>query len=56
MAKVLLSYWRDQRGLTTLEYALLLGLVVAVTLTVWDGFGTRNSEGLEDTVARLLTQ
>ena len=56
MAKVLLSYWRDQRGLTTLEYALLLILVIAVTLTVWDGFGTRNSEGLQDTATALLTE
>ncbi len=54
MAKALVSYWRDQQGLTTLEYALLLALVVAVSLTVWHGFGTRNNERLQDTAPGLF--
>ncbi len=54
MTQTLLAYWRDQRGLTTLEYALLLALVVAVALTAWHGFGTSNSEKLQDTTPGLF--
>jgi len=33
------SLWRDEEGLTTVEYALLLALLVVAALTVWTTFG-----------------
>ena len=31
--------WSDEEGLTTVEYALLLALLVVAALTVWTTFG-----------------
>jgi Flp pilus assembly pilin Flp len=31
--------WKDEEGLTTVEYALLLALLVVAALTVWTTFG-----------------
>ncbi len=31
--------WRDEEGLTTVEYALLLALVVVAGLAAWQGLG-----------------
>ncbi len=31
--------WRDEEGLTTVEYALLLALVVVAGLAAWTGLG-----------------
>lgn len=36
MAKKL---WKDEEGLTTVEYALLLALLVVAAITIWTGFG-----------------
>jgi len=33
------SIWTDEEGLTTVEYALLLALLVVAALTVWTTFG-----------------
>jgi Flp pilus assembly pilin Flp len=38
--KTLMSYWQDEEGLTTVEYALLLALVVVVAITAWQTLGT----------------
>lgn len=37
--------WKDESGLTTVEYALLLALIVVAGLTAWRGLGgtVRNS-------------
>lgn len=32
--------WKDESGLTTVEYALLLALVVVAGITAWKGLGT----------------
>jgi Flp pilus assembly pilin Flp len=32
--------WRDEEGLTTVEYALLLILIVVVSATAWSTVGT----------------
>lgn len=32
--------WKDEAGLTTVEYALLLALVVVAGITAWQGLGT----------------
>lgn len=37
--KTLLRYWNDQDGLTTVEYALLLGLIVVAAVTAWTTLG-----------------
>ena len=31
--------WQDEEGLTTVEYALLLALLVVAALSVWTTFG-----------------
>jgi Flp pilus assembly pilin Flp len=33
------NFWADEAGLTTVEYALLLALLVIAALTVWTTFG-----------------
>ena len=38
---MLTGYWQDERGLATVEYALLLALIVAVALTAWTTLGSK---------------
>jgi Flp pilus assembly pilin Flp len=33
------TLWQDEEGLTTVEYALLLALLVVAALAVWTTFG-----------------
>ena len=33
--------WKDEEGLTTVEYALLMALVVIAAITAWTTLGTR---------------
>jgi pilus assembly protein Flp/PilA len=33
--------WKDEEGLTTVEYALLLALVAIAAITAWTTLGTR---------------
>jgi pilus assembly protein Flp/PilA len=33
--------WKDTEGLTTVEYALLLALVVVAGIAAWQGLGTQ---------------
>ena len=40
MLKALKNLWRDEEGLTSVEYALLLVLVVIVAITAWQTLGT----------------
>jgi len=35
------SLWKDEEGLTTVEYALLLALLVVAAIGVWTAFGGR---------------
>lgn len=37
---MLKEFWREQTGLTTVEYALLLALIVVVAFTAWNNLGT----------------
>jgi len=37
----ILSYWKDQRGLSTVEYALLLAMIAAVAVTTWSALGSK---------------
>ena len=34
------KFWSDEEGLTTVEYALLLALLVVAALATWTTFGT----------------
>lgn len=38
---------RDQRGLTTVEYTIILCVIVAVAVGTWDEFGGAIHEKLE---------
>jgi len=35
--------WKDEQGLTTVEYALLLALVAIAAITAWSTLGSRVS-------------
>jgi Flp pilus assembly pilin Flp len=35
------ALWKDEDGLTTVEYALLLALLVVAAIGVWTGFGAK---------------
>jgi Flp pilus assembly pilin Flp len=39
MRHVLSKFWGDEEGLTTVEYALLLALLVVAALATWAAFG-----------------
>lgn len=51
--KTLLSYWKDEEGLTTVEYALLLALIVVVAITAWTTLGTGVNATVENVGAEL---
>jgi Flp pilus assembly pilin Flp len=39
---------RDERGLTTVEYAIVLVLIAAAGVAVWNEFGTTVKDKLQD--------
>ena len=41
MYKLMKALWKDEEGLTTVEYALLLALIVVAAIGVWSAFGTK---------------
>lgn len=41
------KFWQDEEGLTTVEYALLLALVVVAGIAAWQGLGSTVQEGVE---------
>ena len=43
----------DQRGLTTVEYAIVLCLVAAVVVGTWQEFGTNMKERLSESSDKL---
>jgi Flp pilus assembly pilin Flp len=50
-----LSLERDQRGLTTVEYAIVLCVIVAVAVGAWDWFGAVVLKGLTDSTTAVET-
>ena len=38
---MLTTLWKDEEGLTTVEYALLLALLVVAAIGVWSAFGSK---------------
>jgi pilus assembly protein Flp/PilA len=47
------QFTRDEDGLTSVEYALLLALIVVVAVAVWQTLGT-NVKGKANTVANAM--
>jgi len=45
--------WRDEEGLTTVEYALLLALVAIAAITAWTTLGTRVSTTVSSATSNL---
>lgn len=41
--------WKDEEGLTTVEYALLLALVVVAGIAAWQGLGSTVQDTVADT-------
>jgi len=38
--------WKDEEGLTTVEYALLMALLVVAAIAVWTTFGGKVKESV----------
>ncbi len=51
--KALMSYWKDEEGLTTVEYALLLALVAIAAIAAWKLLGERVSATVTDSMDDL---
>jgi len=39
MLETIRAFWKDEDGLSTVEYALLLALLVVAAIGVWTAFG-----------------
>lgn len=50
---MLRSLWKDEDGLTTVEYALLLALVAIAAITAWSTLGTRVAATVAQTTSSL---
>jgi len=44
---------RDQQGLSTVEYTVLLVLIVAVSVGIWNKFGDALSDKLDDATTHV---
>lgn len=47
--------WKDEEGLTTVEYALLLALVAIAAITAWTTLGSRVSTTVSSATNSLPT-
>jgi len=47
------SLWKDEEGLTTVEYALLLALVAIAAITAWTTLGSRVSTTVSSATTSL---
>jgi len=50
---MLKAYWKDEEGLTTVEYALLLALIVVVAITAWTTLGTNVVNSVTQSAAAI---
>lgn len=50
-----LAFLRDERGLTTVEYAIAGGLVGAAVIAAFSGLGTEVARVIGDITAALVT-
>ncbi len=46
--QIMKKFWNDEDGLTTVEYALLLALIVVVAITAWTALGTGVNSTVDD--------
>ena len=47
------NIWQDEEGLTTVEYALLLALLVVAAIGVWTAFGAKVEESVSKSTNAL---
>ena len=47
MLRTLWQLWRDEDGVTTVEYALLLALIVVASIGAWSALGRNVNDILE---------
>ncbi len=52
-SKVFKELWKDEEGLTTVEYALLLVLVVIVAITAWTTLGQNVQSKVEQVAGNI---
>jgi len=52
-AKRMRELWKDEEGLTTVEYALLLALVVVAGIAAWQGLGSTVQNTVTDSSGTL---
>ena len=55
MTEMVKALWKDEDGLTTVEYALLLALLVVAAIGVWTIFGARVQTSVTDSTAAFDT-
>lgn len=53
MSKYLRSLWKDEEGVTTVEYALILALVSIAAIIAWGKLGTEVSNSATTTTAAI---
>jgi Flp pilus assembly pilin Flp len=56
LLKTIRNYIEDERGLTAVEYAILLGVLVVGGIAAWDRFGTVLNGSVDhstDTIAEI---
>ena len=53
MKRALAFLWRDEEGLTTVEYALLIVLMVLVAAVGWDNLGQTLANSADEPIAVL---
>ena len=47
------NLWKDEEGLTTVEYALLLALVVVAGILAWQGLGSTVENTVNDSAGTI---
>jgi pilus assembly protein Flp/PilA len=55
MRKLLRAMWKDEDGLTSVEYALLLVLVVIVAITAWTTLGGNVNSKVTNVAGKIGT-
>ena len=54
MLEMVKGLWKDEEGLTTVEYALLLALIVVVAIAAWTSIGGNVNATVEDVDTRAF--
>ena len=50
---MLWTLWGDEDGLTTVEYALLLAMIVVVAIATWQVIGTKINDMVESAESEM---